>query len=98
MTAWPDDVPPAPESEIVARSVETQDPHAIKFAEACLEAYRLHPRPVYLHAALDWSDRLRAALGRGGAARGAAGLVTRWEPAAPPRSASGTQTGRAGAP
>jgi hypothetical protein len=91
MTAWPDDVPPAAESEIVARSVETQDPHAIKFAEACLEEYRLHSRPVYLRAALDWSDRLLAA-------RVAAGLVVRWEPAAQPRSASGAQPDRAGAP
>jgi len=98
MPAWPDDVPPAAESEIVARSVETQDPHAIKFAEACLEAYRLHPQPVYLRAALDWPDRLRAALGRGGAARGAAGLVARWEPAAQPRSASDEQPDRTGAP
>jgi hypothetical protein len=89
--------PPAAESEIVARSVETHDPHAIKFAEACLEEYRLHSRPVYLRAALDWPDRLGAALGRGGAVGMAAGLVARWEPAAPPRSESGEQTGRDGA-
>jgi Questin oxidase-like len=97
MTAWRDDVPPAAESEIAARSVDTHDPHAIKFAEACLEEYRLHQRPVYLRAALDWPDRLRAALGRGGAVGMAAGLVARWEPAAPPRSESGEQTGRDGA-
>jgi len=96
-TAWPDDVPHAAESEIVARAVDTHDPHAIKFAEACLEAYRLHPQPVYLRAALDWPDRLRAALGRGGATRVAAGLVTRWEPATQPQSESTEQTGREGA-
>jgi hypothetical protein len=55
-----DDVPPATESEIVGRSVETHDPHAIKLAEACLQEYRLNARPVYLRAALDWPTRLRA--------------------------------------
>ena len=97
ITAWPDDVPPAAASAIIARSVDTRDPHAIKFAEACLEEYRLHPRPVYLRAALDWPTRLRAALRQRRAGRVAAGLVVRWEPAAQPRSESCEQTGRAGA-
>jgi len=37
IAAWPDDVPPVAASEIVAQSVDTRDPHAIKFAEACLQ-------------------------------------------------------------
>jgi hypothetical protein len=58
--AAPDDVPLVAEAEIVARSVDTHDPHAIKLAEACLQEYRLNARPVYLRAALDWPSRLRA--------------------------------------
>jgi hypothetical protein len=55
-----EDVSSAAESEIVERSVDTHDPHAIKFAEACLQEYRLNARPVYLRAALDWPTRLGA--------------------------------------
>jgi hypothetical protein len=69
IAASPDDVPPAAESEIVAQSVDTRDPHAIKFAEACLQEYRLNPRPVYLRAALDWPTRLRALDGNARAPR-----------------------------
>ena len=54
IAAWSDDVPPAAASEIVTQAVDTRDPHAIKFAEACLQEYRLNPQPVYLRAVLDW--------------------------------------------
>jgi hypothetical protein len=97
MAAWPDDVPPAAASEIVAQSVATRDPHAIKFAAACLQEYRLHPRPVYLWAALDWPTRLRVSLRQRRAGRQAAGIAVPWQPAAPPPSDNG-QTGREGAP
>jgi Questin oxidase-like len=46
MAAWPEDVPPAAASELVAQSVDTRDPHAIKCAAACRQEYRLPPRPV----------------------------------------------------
>jgi hypothetical protein len=98
IAVWPDDVPSAAASEIVAQSVDTRDPHAIKFAEACLQEYRLNPRPVYLRAALDWPTRLRESLRRRSAGQAAAGIAVRWDPAAQPRSENCEQTGREGAP
>jgi Questin oxidase-like len=98
MAVGPDDVPPVAASEIVAQSVATRDPHAIKFAEACLEEYRLTPRPVYLWAALDWPTRLRASRRRGSAGRMAAGMAVRWGPAAPPPRDTCEPTGSEGAP
>jgi Questin oxidase-like len=98
IAVWPDDVPSAAASEIVAQSVDTRDPHAIKFAEACLQEYRLNPRPVYLRAALDWPTRLRESLRRRSAGQAAAGIAVRWDPAAQPPSENCEQTGREGAP
>ncbi|HKA87006.1 MAG TPA: questin oxidase family protein [Haliangiales bacterium] len=62
------------EPEIIDRSVETEDPHAIKFAEACLREHRLRPRPVYLAAARDFAERARRARGWSEAERVAAGM------------------------
>jgi Questin oxidase-like len=98
MVVGPDDVPPAAASEIVAQSVATRDPHAIKFAEACLEEYRLNPRPVYLWAALDWPTRLRASRRRGRAGQMAVGMAVRWGPAAQPPRDTCEPTGSEGAP
>jgi hypothetical protein len=97
MAAGPEDVPPAAAAEIVAQSVDTRDPHAIKFAAACLQEYHLHPQPVYLWAALDWPTRLRASLRQRRAGRVAAGLAVPWQPAVPPPSDNGEQTGSKGA-
>jgi hypothetical protein len=96
MEAGPEDVPLAAASEIVAQSVDTRDPHAIKFAAACLQEYRLHPRPVYLWAALDWPTRLRVSRRQRRAGR-VAGLAVRQDASAPPPSDHGEQTGREGA-
>jgi hypothetical protein len=41
------------ESVIIERSIEPDDPHALKFTEACIREYRLNPRAVYLAAAED---------------------------------------------
>jgi hypothetical protein len=62
------------ERAIVDRCVETQDPHAIKFVEACLREHELNPKPIYLAAALDWAARLRRAADWTSAQRGAAGI------------------------
>jgi hypothetical protein len=61
-------------AEIVDRCLETDDPHAIKFVEACLREDRLSPRPIYMAAALDWATRLDAAKNWSSAQRGAAGI------------------------
>jgi len=42
---------PPPPGELVARAVENQDPHVVKFVEACLREHARHPDDVYLHAA-----------------------------------------------
>jgi Questin oxidase-like len=60
--------------EIVARCIDTADPHAIKFVEACIREDQINPKPVYMAAALDWATRLRAARTWTTAERGAAGL------------------------
>jgi hypothetical protein len=77
---WPDAPVPASQGEIVARALDTGDHHAIKFVAACLQEHHIHPRPVYLQAALDWSTRLLAARPRSSAERVAAGLAIRWDP------------------
>lgn len=41
---------PSP-GEVIARAVEHRDPHAIKFAEACIREHTRRPDPVYLYAA-----------------------------------------------
>jgi hypothetical protein len=60
--------------EIVARCIDTADPYAIKFVEACIREDQINPKPVYMAAALDWATRLRAARTWTTAERGAAGL------------------------
>jgi hypothetical protein len=61
-------------TEIVEGSIETDDPHAIRFVEACLREDRLNPQPIYMAAALDWATRLQAARDWTSARRGAAGI------------------------
>jgi hypothetical protein len=51
--------PQGDEQDLIERAVATGDEHAIKFTEACLREYALHPQPVYLAAARDASGRLR---------------------------------------
>jgi hypothetical protein len=63
-----------PEAEIVERSIETGDPHAIKFAEACVREFHYNPNPVYLMAAQDWATRLHQATHWTAAEREAAGI------------------------
>jgi hypothetical protein len=41
---------PSP-GDVIARAVEHRDPHAIKFAEACVREHALRPDPAYLRAA-----------------------------------------------
>ncbi len=46
--------PPAPKrgiDELIDRALANADEHAIKFTEACIHEYALHPKPVYLAAA-----------------------------------------------
>lgn len=62
---------------IVERSVETNDPHAIKFTEACIREFRLNPQPVYLAAAQDWASRLHRAKDWSHAEVVAAGIAIR---------------------
>jgi len=64
-----------PQSEIIERSIETEDPHAIKFAEACVREFRLNPQPVYLVAAHDWATRLHQARNWSDAKRADAGIA-----------------------
>jgi hypothetical protein len=56
-----DDAPLPRSEDIVDAAVATGDPHAIKFAEACLREYSLNPRPAYMHAAGDAARRLSPA-------------------------------------
>jgi hypothetical protein len=46
-----DDADPPTPADVAARAVECGDPHAIKFAEACLREHCLRPDSVYLLAA-----------------------------------------------
>ncbi len=68
---------PGEESVIVNQSIATDDPHAIKFAEACVREYRLSRKPVFLAAAEDWAARLHRAKDWIPADRDAAGLEFR---------------------
>ena len=72
-----DDWLPQDELEIIEHSVATDDPHAIKFTEACIREYRLNPQPIYLAAAADWRQRLHRAKSWTAAERDAAGLEFR---------------------
>ena len=72
-----DSWPPQEQSAIVDRSVATDDPHALKFAEACIREHRLNPQPVYLAAAADWASRLHQARHWSASERDAAGLEFR---------------------
>jgi hypothetical protein len=65
------------ESVIIDFSIETDDPHALKFTEASIREYRLNPQPVYLAAAEDWAARLHRAKGWSAAERDAAGMEFR---------------------
>ena len=80
MAPWPDAPVLASQGEIVARALDTGDHHAIKFVAACLQEHHIHPRPVYLQAALDWSDRLQRGPGavRSGWRRASRSAGTRW--------------------
>ena len=54
--------PPADSmEELAAAAAATNDPHAIKFTEACLREYAVNPDPVYLASAADATRRLRPA-------------------------------------
>jgi Questin oxidase-like len=46
---------------ILERCIETDDPHALKFAEACIREHRRNPQPAYLAAAHDWAARVHRA-------------------------------------
>jgi Questin oxidase-like len=72
-----DDWPLQEESVIIERSIATDDPHALKFAEACIRESHLNPQPVYLAAAEDWASRLYRARDWSDAERDAAGLEFR---------------------
>jgi hypothetical protein len=72
-----DDWPLQEESVLIERSIATDDPHAIKFTEACIREYHLNPQPVYLTAAEDWASRVDRARGWSDAERDAAGLEFR---------------------
>jgi hypothetical protein len=56
-----EDAPPLGFDSIVDAAVATGDPHAIKFAEACLREHALNPSPAYLRAASDAATRLAPA-------------------------------------
>jgi hypothetical protein len=47
-------------ADIVEQAVAARDEHAIKFTEACLREYTLHPDAIYIDAARDVVRRLRA--------------------------------------
>ncbi|MGH7965386.1 MAG: hypothetical protein ACRERD_26840, partial [Candidatus Binatia bacterium] len=66
-----------PQAEIIERSIATDDPHEIKFVEACIHEFRRNPRPVYLAAAHDWATRLHQARNWSDAQRVAAGIAVR---------------------
>src|SRR5215471_249649 len=51
--------PPAEDPEtLIDRAVVAGGAHTIKFTEACLREYALHPNPVYLLAARDAAERV----------------------------------------
>jgi hypothetical protein len=62
-------------TQVVDRSIEDEDPHSIKFVEACLQEFRVRPSAVYMAAALDWSKRWRASASWSPEQRRAAGIA-----------------------
>ena len=69
--AWYSEAPPRAEQiepvleppeenrdELIDRAVAAGGAHSIKFTEACLREYALNPKPVYLAAARDVSERV----------------------------------------
>jgi hypothetical protein len=72
-----DDWPTHEPSAIIERSIATDDPHALKFAEACIREHQRNPQPAYLAAAADWASRLHRARNWSPAERDAAGLEFR---------------------
>ena len=72
-----DDLAPQEPSAVIERSIATDDPHALKFAEACIREHRRNPHPAYLAAAADWASRLHRARDWSPAERDAAGLEFR---------------------
>jgi len=62
-------------SELIDRAIENDDPHSIKFVEACFSEFKTRPSPVYWAAALDWSKRVRASASWTWEERRAAGIV-----------------------
>lgn len=51
-------VPTEDHEELKDRAVAAGGAHSIKFTEACLREYALNPKPVYLAAALDATERV----------------------------------------
>jgi Questin oxidase-like len=72
-----DDLAPQEPSAVIERSIATDDPHALKFAEACIREHQRNPHPAYLAAAADWASRLHRARNWSPAERDAAGLEFR---------------------
>ena len=72
-----DDLAPQEPSAVIERSIATDDPHALKFAEACIREHQRNPHPAYLAAAADWASRLHRARDWSPAERDAAGLEFR---------------------
>jgi hypothetical protein len=72
-----DNWPPQEPSAIIDHSLATDDPHALKFAEASIREHRLNPHPACLAAAADWASRLHRARHWSRAERDAAGLEFR---------------------
>jgi hypothetical protein len=52
--------PPEAPDALIDRAIAAGGAHTIKFTEACLREYALHPTPVYLVAARDAADRVGA--------------------------------------
>ena len=44
--------------ELIDRAVANGNAHVIKFTEVCIREWRISPRPIYLAAARDVSERL----------------------------------------
>jgi Questin oxidase-like len=64
-------------SQVLESCLDTGDPHAIKFVEACVREHRVNGKSVYLAAAQDWATRLREAQGWTGDKKIVSGLVIR---------------------
>jgi hypothetical protein len=62
-------------SEVIDRSIENDDPHSIKFVEACFHEFKTRPSPAFFVAALDWSKRVRASASWTWEEQRAAGIV-----------------------